>query len=123
MLEEMWREIKAKKDAAQKPCYWKNGFVPLLEDQNFGLLVVDTQGYFGGNAGQLIYFDYKCANGYTVVYENIARWLETNIALLERGIFFKAETYAETKARVQISTAINSGYTQRFRNPIKLANS
>jgi cell wall assembly regulator SMI1 len=121
MLVEMWEEIKAEKDAATQPCYWKRGFVPLLEDQGFGLLVVDTRGYFGGNVGQLIYFDYKCGNGYTVVHESITRWLETNIALLERGIFFKAETYAETEARIQISAAINGDYTQHFDTPLPLS--
>jgi len=108
------------KDAANQPCYWKTGFIPLLEDQAFGLLVVDMQGYFGGQAGQLVYFDYKCGGGYTVVHESIARWLETNIALLERGVFFRAETPAEIQAHVRIGAKINGKYTKRFENPLPL---
>jgi cell wall assembly regulator SMI1 len=119
-LIEMWREIKAEKAAANQPCYWKEGFIPLLEEQSYGLVVVDTRGYFGGEAGQLIYFDYKCADGYRVVHKSIARWLETSIALLERGVFFRAETFEEIQARVKIQKAVNGRYTQRFRHPLPL---
>ncbi len=116
----MWEEIKAEKDAAQQPCYWKDGFIPLLEEQAYGLVVVDTRGYFGGQAGQLLYFDYKCSDGYTVLHESIARWLETAIALLERGIFFQAETPTEIQAQVRIGNKINGKYTRRFENPLPL---
>jgi len=121
MLTEMWQDIKAEKDAAQQPCYWKEGFIPLIEEQAYGLVVVDTRGYFGGEVGQLIYFDYKCADGYTVLHESIAHWLETAIALVEHGVFFQAETFEEIEARVEIQKAVNGCYTQRFRHPLRLA--
>ncbi len=120
MLAEMWREIKVEKDAANQPCYWKEGFIPLLEEQAHGLVVVDTRGYFGGEAGQLVYFDYKCGDGYTVLHASIARWLETAIALLARGVFFRAEAFQEIQARVKIQKAVNGRYTQRFRHPLPL---
>ncbi len=65
-------------------------------------------------------FDYKCSDGYTVVHESIARWLETNIALLERGVFFRAATPAEIQARVRIGNKINGKYTKCFENPLPL---
>ncbi|MBN1919830.1 MAG: SMI1/KNR4 family protein [Anaerolineae bacterium] len=119
-LVRLWREIKAGKAAANQPCYWKEGFIPLLEEQAYGLVVVDTRGYFGGKAGQLLYFDYKCADGYTVVHESIARWLETNIALLERGVFFRAESIKDIQTRVRIGAKLNGKYTKRFQNPLPL---
>lgn len=119
-LVSMWQEIKAEKVATNKPCYWKDGFIPLLEEQAYGLIIVDTRGYFGGKAGQLVYFDYKCGDGYTVVHESIARWLETAIALLERGIFFRAESVRDIQARVKTQQAINGRYTRRFRHSLPL---
>ncbi len=120
MLAEMWREIKTEKDAAQQPCYWKEGFIPLLEEQAYGLVVVDTRGYFGGEVGQLVYFDYKCGDGYTVLHASIARWLETAIALLERGVFFQAKSVKDVQACVKIQKAINGRYTRRFHHPLPL---
>lgn len=120
ILAEMWREIKAEKAAAQQPCYWKEGFIPLLEEQAYGLVVVDTRGYFGGKSGQLLYFDYKCGDGYTVVHESIARWLETAIALLECGVFFQAESVKDIQARVKIQKTINGHYIRHLHYPLPL---
>lgn len=55
-----------------------------------------------------------------MVHESIARWLETAIALLERGLFFRAESVKEIQACVKIQQAINGRYTRRFRHPLLL---
>lgn len=87
----MWEEILIQKKSEGVPCYWKPGFIPFLRLQYFGCVVIDTVGYFGGVPGQLIDFDYKSGEGYSVLYKSVAHWLLTIICLLKEGILAHKE--------------------------------
>lgn len=110
----MWNGILKEARNNKEACYWKEGFIPFLMVQNYGLLVIDTVGYFEGQPGQIIQFDYKCANGYEIVYENLNKWLETKISLLQQDLLF-SEQEIETDS---IEKEINEYYTSKFRHEL-----
>jgi cell wall assembly regulator SMI1 len=108
----MWENIMNEQKQRQQPCYWKPGFIPFLRQQNFGWMVLDTVGYFGGVSGQIIAFDYKCANGYTIKYQSMAHWLFTITMLVKEGALREEH---ETDRMTKIENHINGGYIRQFR--------
>lgn len=112
----MWEDILQAKRQQGKVCYWKPGFIPFLAAQHYGLSVIDTVGYFGGQPFQVVFFDYKCANGYTVIHENLSKWLETCVVLLRQGLLFARY---DTDI-IDIKAQINGYYTDRFPSCIPL---
>jgi hypothetical protein len=119
-LIEMWEGIqKDQKD----DCYWKRGFIPFLSYQSWGHSVIDTVGYFGGEKGQIIGFDYKCADGYRVEFKGLKTWLETQIELLEKDIYFVRESYVKTERHAKILFEKDRESKAKFPDIIPLRNS
>lgn len=115
---QMWEDILTKSKENNQLCYWRKGFIPFLMRQHFGLVVIDTVGYFEGQPGQIIYFDYKCDNGYSIIHENINKWLETQLVLLKQGLLFPQ---CDLMASTQVEKELNYYYTSRFAHPILLS--
>ena len=113
---EMWEEIAQEKKLAEEPCYWRKGFVPLLEAPFWQLVVVDTVGLFGGIPHQIIVFDYKCTNGFSIAHESLNKWLETQVERLKAGVMF--EEWSTEEDRVE--RGINDYYTRQFPDEIPL---
>jgi hypothetical protein len=116
----MWERILAEAQQNRELCYWKKGFVPFLACQNFGLYVIDTVGYFGGRPFQIISFDYKSSNGYSITHENLNKWLETQLTLLNQGLFFHPFNPASEKNAIELTWTINRYYTANFNQCIPL---
>lgn len=118
-LIEMWQEIAVEAKEKGEPCYWKKGFIPFIELQHYGLVVVDTVGYWGGKAGQIVSFDYKCANGYYIVAESLGKWWEEKLQLLKNDLFFNLDDH-DHEAEHRITEEVNGYYTRKFPSEIKL---
>lgn len=106
-LKEMWEEILAEKKEQQQPCFWKPGFIPFLDVQSYGLVVLDTVGYFGGEPGQLVEFDYKSGGGYSIPYASISYWLHTVNETIKAGLFTHDESIKWRQLESSIYKNIN----------------
>ncbi|WP_314034170.1 hypothetical protein [Xanthocytophaga flava] len=114
MTLEIWHEHIKNAKRTNQLCYWKHGFIPFLQMQSSGLMVIDTIGYWNGIPGQIAAFDYKCSGGYQVVHQDLSKWLETQLELLKNGIFFSPDTLLEMEESIAIIAEINDSYTSRF---------
>lgn len=103
---DMWEDIVR---SAPPRRHWKPGFVPFLEQQSFGLVVVDTVGRWGGVPGQIVAFDHSSGGDYEIVAENLGKWLELQLRLLEAGLYF-SNRLPEIKA---VEREVNGYYWRR----------
>lgn len=110
-----WIDIADEPRAADQPSQWRAGFVPFLELQSYGLVVIDTEGRFG-TAGQLLSYSYRERGGpYHVVAETLHHWLHEQVVLLREGLFLKPPGAGPDffQARVAIQNAIHGSFWAR----------
>jgi hypothetical protein len=55
---DQWSELREDFARRGRPCHFRRGFVPLLQIQSHGYVVIDMLGSFGGRPGQILEFDY-----------------------------------------------------------------
>lgn len=89
--------------------YWRPGFVPLTELGTWGYTVVDTKGQLADVEGQVLSFDWKDAGPLRVEYEDVAKWIETNLRSMERG------GLADPARHQQVRIELNWEYASRYR--------
>lgn len=85
---EMWDDLEEKNTfkAYEAGTWWNKAWVPFLYRQDWWLGAIDTEGCFGGKAGQILCFDFKSAEGKDIEYASFEKWLETMLAYLENGL-------------------------------------
>lgn len=64
--------------------YWNSAWVPFIEIDYWFVKTIDTKGCFGGQAGQILSFDYKSAEDRHIGHASFDKWLETMIALKQQ---------------------------------------
>ncbi|MCY1054877.1 hypothetical protein [Nannocystis sp. SCPEA4] len=109
---DLWSQLREDFARRGRPCHFRRGFIPLLQIQSHGYVVIDTIGAFGGRPGQILQFDYKSSSDFYVLHESLGKWLETMVALLDAGVFF--DRLGSAAQRVEWT--INGPYCHRFRS-------
>jgi len=95
---EMWDDLENQDTFKnyERGTWWNKAWIPFLYIPDWWVGVIDTQGCFGGKAGQILGFDFKSAEGKSISHESFEKWLETMLALQKAHLLYTQTEDEET---------------------------